>query len=144
MLGKCLCGNVQFEILDEISNLYQCHCSLCQKATGSSSCSSFVVGTNGIKWVSGKQNITSFAKENGFQSDFCMTCGSPVPNKMNIGDYIWVPAGLLEGNAGVSIAAQIHLNSKASWEVELENQIIYSDSPSDIEQFMLSLKESKK
>jgi len=132
------------KFLDEISNLYQCHCSLCQKATGSSSCSSFVVGIDGIKWISGRKNITSFTKENGFQSDFCKTCGSPVTNKMSIGEYIWVPAGLLEGNAGISIVAQIHLNSKASWEVELENQMTYLDSPSNIEQFILSLKKSKK
>jgi len=140
MKGKCLCGEVQFQILDEISNLYQCHCSLCQKTTGSSSCSSFVVGVNGISWISGKEKITSFKKDSGFQSDFCSICGSPVPNKMNIGEYIWVPAGLIEGDLGVSIAAQIHLNSKASWEVKLEDQEIFPDGPSNIDQFMESLK----
>ncbi len=143
MLGKCLCGEVQFQVVDEIPNLYQCHCSLCQKTTGSTSCSSFLVGVNGVKWINGKENITSFKKENGFQSDFCSACGSPVPNKMNIGEYMWVPAGLIEGDLGVAIAAQIHLNSKATWEAKLKDQVTYSDSPSNIEQFMVSLKKSK-
>jgi len=143
MKGKCLCGEVQFQIIDEIPNLYQCHCSLCQKTTGSSSCSSFVVGVDGIKWICGKKNITSFTNGNGFQSDFCSRCGSPVPNKMNIGEYMWVPAGLIDGNLGVAIAAQIHLNSKASWEIDLKDQTIYPDSPSNIKKFMISLKKSK-
>lgn len=34
MKGECLFGSVKFEIDEEIRNLYQCHCSLCRKATG--------------------------------------------------------------------------------------------------------------
>lgn len=34
MKGECLCGNVKFEIEEEIRNFYQCHCSLCRKVTG--------------------------------------------------------------------------------------------------------------
>ncbi|WP_454106561.1 GFA family protein [Marinobacter sp. MBR-105] len=34
MKGECLCGNVKFAIEEEIRNFYQCHCSLCRKATG--------------------------------------------------------------------------------------------------------------
>ena len=36
MKGACLCGKVRFEILGEVPNLYQCHCSECRKATGTS------------------------------------------------------------------------------------------------------------
>jgi hypothetical protein len=36
MKGECLCGDVEFEIKGDLPNLYQCHCSLCRKVTGSS------------------------------------------------------------------------------------------------------------
>ena len=34
MKGECLCGEVAFTIDGELPNFYQCHCSLCRKATG--------------------------------------------------------------------------------------------------------------
>lgn len=33
--GECLCAEVKFEVDGELPDLYQCHCSLCRKATGS-------------------------------------------------------------------------------------------------------------
>ena len=136
MYGKCLCGNVEFEILNKIPNLYQCHCSLCQKATGSSSCSSFITSAKNINWITGKDKITPYTNNNGFRSDFCSQCGSPVPNIMTLGDYLWVPAGLLEGMTNSKIAAHIHLNSKASWESEIDNCNSISEGPNDINQFV--------
>ena len=139
MQGKCLCGSIAFEILNEIPNLYQCHCSLCQKATGSSSCSSFITKTDNIKWQKGKDEITSYTSESGFRSDFCQHCGSPVPNVMTIGDYLWVPAGLLEGATNSQISAHIHTGSKASWEKDSTNCQLSSEGPDDIEKFIKSL-----
>ncbi len=37
MHGQCLCGAVKFEILGPLPKLYQCHCSLCRKQSGSAS-----------------------------------------------------------------------------------------------------------
>lgn len=140
MKGKCLCGAVEFEIIDKLPNLYQCHCSLCQKATGSSSCSSFIINIDSIKWISGENEISSYTKENGFRSDFCSACGSPAPNRMNIGDYMWIPAGLLEGSTNRAIAAHIHLNSRASWERNSEQNKNYPDGPDNVGEFMNQLR----
>ncbi len=136
MKGKCLCGEVEFQIIGKLPNMYQCHCSLCQKATGSSSCSSFITRIDGIKWINGKEKISSYTRESGFRSDFCSVCGSPVPNVMNIGNYMWVPAGLLEGVTNSKIAAHIHDNSKASWENNSENVKIFAEGPDSIEKFI--------
>ncbi len=141
MKGKCLCGEVEFEVIDKLPNLYQCHCSLCQKSTGSSACSSFIISIDSIKWINGKDKISSYTKENGFKSDFCSVCGSPVPNVMNIGNYMWVPAGLLEDVTNRAIAAHIHLDSKASWEKEVENIKKLPGSPKNFEEFMILLHE---
>ena len=139
MYGKCLCGDIEFEILNDAPNLYQCHCSLCQKATGSASCSSFITSTKNIRWIKNETSITSYTKDNGFRTDFCSHCGSPVPNIMNLGDYLWVPAGLLEGHTNSNISAHIHLNSKASWENETYNCNLISEGPDDIKQFIKQL-----
>ena len=139
MKGKCLCGRVEFILNGNLPNLYQCHCSLCKKTTGTSSCSAIVIDANKIEWVKGKENINSFTKKNGFRTDFCKTCGSPVPNKMNVGNYIWVPAGILENPIKGRVTAHIFTESKASWEEDSRNCSDYVSAPEDIHAFMKSL-----
>lgn len=139
MKGKCLCGQVEFQLKGELPNLYQCHCTLCKKATGSSSCSAVVIDEHNIEWLNGSENINSYTNENGFRTDFCKTCGSPVPNKMNIGPYVWVPAGLLESPVGGKVAAHIFMESKASWEEEAEHAHHYEKGPEDVHAFMKAL-----
>ena len=139
MKGKCLCGEVKFEIVGKLSNLYQCHCSLCQKSSGSACNSSLITDTNGVTWIRGEEKISSFTKENGYRSDFCSVCGSPVPNKMNIGDYMWIPAGLLEGAINKEIVARIYTESKASWEKVSENVKNYPDGPGSVDALMSKL-----
>ena len=139
MKGKCLCGKVEFEVTGKLSNIYQCHCTLCQKATGTSSCSSLITDINNVKWLNGQEQIKSFTKENGFRTDFCSVCGSPVPNKMNIGEYMWIPAGILEGDIESKIASHIFTESKASWDTESNNCKLLLGGPENIEEFMSEL-----
>lgn len=139
MKGKCLCGKVVFEVTGKFSNLYQCHCVLCQKATGTSSCSSMITDINNVKWLNGKEQIKSFTKENGFRTDFCSVCGSPVPNKMNVGEYMWIPAGILEGDIESKIVSHIFTESKPSWDEESNDCKSLLSGPDNIEVFMSEL-----
>ena len=136
MKGKCLCGQVEFEVKGILSNLYQCSCSICRKASGSSKSSSFITTADGIRWLKGENVISSFTNENGFRTDFCSNCGSPVPNKMNIGNYICVPAGSLDGEFDREIVAKIFIESKASWDKSSVNCRNLSEGPKDIEEFV--------
>lgn len=136
MKGKCLCGEVEFEVVGKLSNLYQCHCSLCQKATGSSCVSSLVTSGDGVKWIRGKEKVSSYTKDNGYRTDFCSICGSPVPNKMSIGDYMWIPAGLLEGPVDMQIVAHIYTASGASWDRDSENCETFSEGPVNLDEFI--------
>jgi hypothetical protein len=117
MIGKCLCGEVQFEIFGGIPNLYQCHCSLCRKVTGSSANAATFIDHENYEWLSGQENVRSYVKETGFRSDFCATCGCPVPNVLRSTDKYWIPAGLLEDSEGVEVTEHIYTNSKAQWDI---------------------------
>ena len=54
MQGKCLCGGVQFVLSGELPNLYQCHCSLCRKVTGSSANAAFRIDLAQLSWIEGE------------------------------------------------------------------------------------------
>lgn len=116
MQGQCLCGEVRFEIEGDLPNLYQCHCSLCRKTTGSSANAATLVPAGRFRWTGGEARISSYRRPTGYRSDFCSNCGSPVPNPVGGSGDVWVPAGLLEGEAGARVAVHLHLASRADWD----------------------------
>ncbi|MFT7461664.1 MAG: hypothetical protein ACI909_004367 [Planctomycetota bacterium] len=134
MIGKCLCGEVQFEIAGKMPNLYQCHCALCRKQGGSASNSATIVHESNFSWKTGADKIAYYKKDTGFSSDFCSICGSTVPNRLRESDKYWVPAGLLEGNEGEEIVAHIYTQSKAGWDRIPESGQHFDEMP-DVETF---------
>ena len=115
--GSCLCGNVEFRISGDIPKIYQCHCSLCRKVSGSASNAALLIAVDGFEWIAGEDDICSYSTRSGFKSDFCANCGSPVPNLTRDGSKYWVPAGLLEESNLLEVAAHVYVGSKANWDV---------------------------
>ena len=133
MKGECLCGSVKFEITEGIRNLYQCHCSLCRKATGAAANAATFVNEHAFRWVSGESGIRSYKKPSGFRSDFCSVCGSPVPNSLRDTGMIWIPAGLLEETLTSKISVHLHIESAASWEEESARGVRLAGGPESLE-----------
>ena len=129
VFGNCLCGKIRFEIDSEIVNLYQCHCSLCRKQSGSYSNAATIIENRSFRFVFGGNLIKSWVKETGFRSDFCSSCGSPVPNPLRNTNYYWVPAGLLEESISSNVVAHFCLASKASWAANPACGEPYNDLP---------------
>jgi len=141
MKGSCNCGAVSFEMTNNITGLYQCHCTLCQKQSGSTSNTSTIVRASDFKWISGEGAITEWEKETGFSSHFCKKCGSPVPNKLRRTDFYWVPMGLVEHtNLNLNIVKHLCCQSKASWDNLPKGKHIsqYDDMPEDLNAFVAS------
>jgi len=129
MSGKCLCEEVAFELTGTLPNIYQCHCSLCRKATGSTSNAALIVSSEHFQWVRGHERIVSYVKETGYRADFCSKCGSPLPNPIKGGTQYWIPAGLLDDDVNIEIAAHLHVGSKASWDAIASNGVQYQNAP---------------
>ncbi|MGB0494978.1 MAG: GFA family protein [Kangiellaceae bacterium] len=138
MRGQCICGKVEFEVLGKTPNLYQCHCKLCRKQGGSASNTATMVDKKNFSWVSGEEDITFYKKDTGFSSNFCSTCGCPVPNQLRDLDYQWIPAGLLEDDSKLSVIAHIYTASKAGWDEVKEGQFNFETMPS-VEEFVAIL-----
>lgn len=82
MNGSCLCGDIQFEVKGVKPSLYQCHCSVCRKSTGSSSNTAAIVNETEFNWIKKASDIQEFNLDSGYSVNFCGRCGSPVPNKL--------------------------------------------------------------
>lgn len=128
MQGSCLCGDVTFEIIGNMPNLYQCHCSLCRKVSGSASSSAFILAAENFRWVQGEACISKYSKPSGYSSHFCSRCGCPVPNNF-YGPYYWVPAGALDGNPEIRIVAHLHMDSRSHWDTPPAEGAQYEKAP---------------
>ncbi|WP_370977936.1 GFA family protein [Agaribacterium sp. ZY112] len=129
MKGSCLCGDVKFELNLEEFKIYQCHCNLCRKQTGTASSCGGVVKEENFAWLGGQKSISKWQKESGFTSHFCSNCGSSVPNKFRGKPYYWVPAGALESGRIVT-AVNIFVEEKAAWSNVNSDQGAYEGRPS--------------
>ncbi len=115
VVGKCLCGNIEFscQLNDSRMKIYQCHCSLCKRQSGSSSNSATIIRSEYFHWIK-NESIKFWQKDSGFTSHFCGNCGSSVPNVL-ADVYYWIPVGLLEMKAEVQVVANFCLSTKSSW-----------------------------
>src|SRR5436853_5542921 len=76
--GGCLCGAIRFRINEEPSTLYACHCTDCQRRTGSALALSMVVRRSAIEVVQGQPSTYAARLEDGRtkQGRICASCGT--------------------------------------------------------------------
>ncbi len=129
MIADCMCGAVAFEITAPVPNLYQCHCTLCQKQSGTASNAATFVKPEQFRWLRGEDNIRSYKLDTGFRSDFCATCGCPVPNRLRELAFYWVPAGILQGLKDRKVVLHLHCGSKADWDSITGDAQCFSSMP---------------
>ncbi len=70
MKGSCLCGGVKYEIIGELSDALNCHCSMCRKAHSAAFRSRARVNTSDFKWVQGEELVTYFESSPGNHRGF--------------------------------------------------------------------------
>jgi len=128
--GSCLCGVVRFEIHADFEHFYICHCSYCQKDTGSAFAANLFVKRSALNWLSGQENVRSYThKGTRHVKSFCSECGSALPNTEMGGDVCLVPAGSLNVKPPIKPEAHIFADSKASWEEQLAEAECFSGFP---------------
>jgi hypothetical protein len=114
--GSCLCGGIRFAYARAVTQVGMCHCSRCRKVSGSASNATIVVPAADLHWLAGEDLRELYVTPTGWQTTFCRTCGSPVPQKLRGTEAYWVPAGALDGDPGLAIGGHIWVGSKAPWD----------------------------
>ena len=116
--GQCSCGSIAFNFLSDNFYAYQCHCSVCRKATGSAFSTTVMASEANFEWAHGQNMVATYTKESGYKVSFCSRCGSPLPNKFRGLPLYTVPAGSLENADSVKVVVHLHLRSKVAWDRE--------------------------
>jgi hypothetical protein len=115
--GRCLCGDVAFELTGEPEVLQNCHCSRCRRARSAAHATNAFFRREQLSWSRGEENVTSFALPGAkrFGQAFCRRCGSPVARVVDSTGYVVVPCGSLDDAPGKLPRGHIFTGSKAAW-----------------------------
>ena len=111
--GTCLCGDVSWEIGDDILMLVNCHCSICRKVHGSAYATFVATAKDGLRWLSGEDKIKHYASSDKGSRPFCPRCGSSVATIMD--EFAFMPAGNLEGDIHRPLDNHVFVADKACW-----------------------------
>jgi len=116
ILGSCLCGKVRFESSNNFENFHLCHCTQCQKATGSAFASNLFTSPENINWVNGLEFIKRYDVPNrSISKAFCTECGSGVPYLSGSGQSMVVPAGCLDNEPVLEPQDNIFCSEQVKW-----------------------------
>jgi hypothetical protein len=115
--GGCLCGAVRYEITTPPSTARYCHCTRCQRRTGTASSANALVPREGFRLLSGKEQVRSFRPPTGVPKLFCSTCGSAVFSGDPFSDeQVVVRMGTLDRDPGIRPRYRQFVDFAASWE----------------------------
>lgn len=74
--GGCLCGAVRFELTAPPTVAGYCHCTRCQRRTGTASSVQARVDGRTFRLLSGEELIQGWQPPTGFEKCFCRQCGA--------------------------------------------------------------------
>lgn len=117
--GHCLCGNVQYEADTDIKSTSVCHCSDCQRQTGTYS--SLVIEVNEDALVLQGDSLKTFITvgtdhgTNTYRS-FCGNCGSPIVSRIDaFPGTVFVKAGTLDDTSWLNPTEELWCRSQQAW-----------------------------
>jgi hypothetical protein len=121
--GACLCGEVEYELHDP-EGLGYCHCTRCQRWTGSS-LAGVVVAADNFKITKGEDLVSTYESELA-PRNFCSNCGSSIYD--DLGGKYFVAAGLMRE---LDLEPSFHLQVayKAPWHEIGGNAPQYAENP---------------
>jgi hypothetical protein len=93
-LGRCLCGNVQFEAEGPPIDVHYCHCSMCRRATGSAFAVLAWFKKGDVLWTRGSPK--TLPSSSVARRGFCADCGTPLLLHYDRDDRLALMAGCFE------------------------------------------------
>ena len=117
LTGACGCGAVRFELTEPLVGAAYCHCTRCQRRTGTAASATALAARGSFRVVEGEEHVGTWAPDEGFEKMSCSLCGSAIfgvnPNDR---DAVLVRLGAMDGDPGVRPQARQFVAYAAPWE----------------------------
>jgi hypothetical protein len=117
LTGGCGCGAVRFEITEPLVSARYCHCTRCQRRTGTAASASGAVVPGLFRVVQGEDRLRAWKPEGGAEKWFCGDCGSALFTRdRGDAERVGVRLGAIDGDPGVRPSARQFVAYAAPWE----------------------------
>lgn len=117
LVGGCGCGSVRFEITAPLVMAAYCHCTRCQRRSGTAASASAWLTAGSLELSAGRDRLRGWSPGDGLEKVFCGDCGSAVFGRdMSSGEIVIVRLGAIEGDPGIRPSARQFVADAAPWE----------------------------
>jgi hypothetical protein len=115
--GGCGCGAVRFEVTAPPTSAVYCHCTRCQRRTGTAAALTARVAPDSVRVVAGEDHLRGWNPGDGLEKVFCDACGSAVlTREPETGAIRAVRFGAFDADPGVRPTARQFVAYAAPWE----------------------------
>ena len=113
----CGCGAVRFEVTAPFAAAVYCHCTRCQRRTGTAASANARTEPGSFRVLQGDEHLRVWSPPDGAEKVFCALCGSSLFSR-SAGDppLIGVRFGALDRDPGIRPQWRQYVAYAATWE----------------------------
>jgi hypothetical protein len=112
--GGCNCGAVRFEVTEPFEASMYCHCTRCQRRSGTAASVNGRTTPAAFRIVQGEDRIRSWDPPDGAAKCFCADCGSALFSRSP--SSLGVRLGAVDGDPGIRPSYRQYVAYAAPWE----------------------------
>ena len=116
LTGGCLCGGVRYEVTETPVKATYCHCTRCQRRTGTAASAQARIVPGSLHIVQGEELVWDWKPEDGFAKCFCSSCGGALFSRGPDGEIWSVRLGTFDSDPGVRPSHRQYVAYAAVWE----------------------------
>jgi hypothetical protein len=130
--GGCQCGRIRYRLEGEPLMLAVCHCTECQRQSGSAFGMSLVVPKHALRLLAGTPRTFTRSADSGrtVLCAFCPDCGIRIYHEPTyLRDVVNVKPGTLDDTSGLVPGAHAWTKRKQSWVLIPEGVPCFEEQP---------------
>jgi hypothetical protein len=117
LTGGCGCGAVRFEVTAPLVSAQYCHCTRCQRRTGTGASANARVEPGTFQILQGEDRMRAWKPEGGAEKWFCGDCGSALFSRdAQDGSIGGVRLGAFDEDPGIRPTVHQYVAYAAAWE----------------------------
>jgi hypothetical protein len=117
LTGGCLCGGVRYEVTEPLVSASYCHCTRCQRRTGTAASAQARVAPGSLRIVQGEDLVREWAPPDGWPKAFCSACGSALWSHSPVDPGVYsVRLGTFDEDPGIRPQYRQFVAYGAAWE----------------------------
>ena len=115
--GGCLCGGVRYEVDRPLVSASYCHCTRCQRRSGTAASPQALIEPGSLRIVHGEDLVRTYRPPDGWAKLFCTGCGSALFSQSQADpEQMTIRLGTFDSDPGIRPQARYHVGTAAAWE----------------------------